>query len=77
MKTVPNLISYLHKFPWIFSQSLLFILSYFHPGIIFNTENADEWGTCQPPLFAPGPPVSTPSPRGCHVPTPRRATRAP
>jgi hypothetical protein len=40
MKSAPILISYLHKIFWIFFT----IPSYFCPGVIFNTENADEWG---------------------------------
>jgi hypothetical protein len=28
----------------IFAIPSYFILSYFHPGVIFNTENDDEWG---------------------------------
>jgi hypothetical protein len=41
MKSVPNLISYLHEFSWNFLNSYLFILSYFRPGVNFNLEITD------------------------------------
>jgi hypothetical protein len=43
MKSVPNLISYLHEFFWIFSQFLAIYFELFSSGGIFNSENADEW----------------------------------
>jgi hypothetical protein len=45
MKSVPNLISYLHKISWNFSQSLAIYFELFSTGVIFNTENADVWGS--------------------------------
>jgi hypothetical protein len=53
MKSVPNLISYHHKFSWNFSQFLDINFELFLFGVIFNMENADEWG----------PPVSRRFPR--------------
>jgi hypothetical protein len=58
IKSVPNLISYLHKFSWNFSQFLAIYFELFSSEVIFNTENTDKWG----------PPVSAPSPCGCHMP---------
>jgi hypothetical protein len=42
MKSVPNLISYLHKFFHNFSQSLSICFELFSFGKIFNSEIADE-----------------------------------
>jgi hypothetical protein len=68
MKSVPNLISYLHKVFWNFYQFLA-IFELFSSGGNFNTEIADMKGlTCQLPLSVPGPPISAPSPHGCHTP---------
>jgi hypothetical protein len=53
MKSVPNLISYLHKFSWNFSQSLAIYFELFSSEGIFNTENTYEWS----------PPVSRRFPR--------------
>jgi hypothetical protein len=73
MKSVPNLISYLHKFFWNFSQFLAIYFELFSSGGKFKFRNRwHEGPTCQPPLPALGPPVSVPSPRGCHAPAPRR-----
>jgi hypothetical protein len=44
-------------------------LSYFHPGVNFKFGNRWHAGMR-------GPPVSAPSPPGCHVPTPRCALKA-
>jgi hypothetical protein len=43
MKSVPNLISYLHEFFGIFSQFLAIYFELFSSGVIFNLENAEEW----------------------------------
>jgi hypothetical protein len=43
MKSVPNLISYLHEFFWNFSQFLAIYFELFSSGGIFNSENTDEW----------------------------------
>jgi hypothetical protein len=43
MKSVPNLISYLHKFFWNFSQFLPIYFELFSSSVIFNSENTDEW----------------------------------
>jgi hypothetical protein len=43
MKSVSNLISYLHEFFWIFSQFLAIYFELFSSGGIFNLENADKW----------------------------------
>jgi hypothetical protein len=48
IKSVPNLISYLHKFFRNFSQFLAIYFELFSSGVIyFNSENADAWG---PPI---------------------------
>jgi hypothetical protein len=39
MKSIPNLISYLHEFFWIFSQFLANYFELFSFGVIFNLEN--------------------------------------
>jgi hypothetical protein len=57
MKSVPNSISYLHEFSWNFHNSKLFILSYFRPGVNFNSETADMRG----------PPVSHRFPHRAHL----------
>jgi hypothetical protein len=41
-KSVPNLISYLHEFFQIFSQSLAILFELISFGIIFNSEIADK-----------------------------------
>jgi hypothetical protein len=53
MKSVPNLISYLHEFLWNFSQFLSIYYELFSSGSKFNSKNTDEWG----------PPVSRRFPR--------------
>jgi hypothetical protein len=53
MKSVPNLISYLHEFFWNFSQFLAIYFELFPSESKFNSEDADEWG----------PPVSRRFPR--------------
>jgi hypothetical protein len=42
MKSVPNLISYLHEFFQNFSQSLDICFELFSFGVIFNSEITDE-----------------------------------
>jgi hypothetical protein len=44
MKSVPNLISYIHEFFWNFSQFLAIYFELFSSGSKFNSENAHEWG---------------------------------
>jgi hypothetical protein len=44
MKSVPNLISYLHGFFWNFSQFLAIYFELFLSGSKFNSKNANEWG---------------------------------
>jgi hypothetical protein len=61
MESVPNLISYLHEFFWIFSQFLAIYFELFSSGSKFNSEIADMRG----------PPVSR------RFPCPRRAIKAP
>jgi hypothetical protein len=39
MKSVPNLISYLHEFSWNFSQLLAICFELFSFGTIFNSKN--------------------------------------
>jgi hypothetical protein len=43
MKSVPNLIYYLHEFIWNYSEFLAIYFELFSFGVIFNSENADEW----------------------------------
>jgi hypothetical protein len=46
-------------------------LSYFHPGVNFNSEITNTWDLpVSLPLSAPGPPISVLSPHGCHAPAP-------
>jgi hypothetical protein len=65
MKSVPNLIFYLHKFSRNFSQFLAIYFEVFSSGVIFNSENADEWI----------PPVKRRAPRRVHL-AARRAAPA-
>jgi hypothetical protein len=75
MKSVPNLISYLHKFFWNFSQFLAIYFELFLSRSKFNSEIADMRG---PPVSRRfprrRPPISAPSLRGCHAPAPRTRT---
>jgi hypothetical protein len=68
IKSIPNLISYLHEFFWNFSQFLAIYFELFSSGGIFNSENADEW---VPPVRRRCPRralfFSAPLPRGCHA----------
>jgi hypothetical protein len=43
MKNVPNLIFYLHKFCWNFSQCLAIYFELFSSRVNLNSEIADEW----------------------------------
>jgi hypothetical protein len=43
IKSVPNLISYLHEFFQNCSQFLAIYFELYSSGVIFNSENADEW----------------------------------
>jgi hypothetical protein len=71
MKSVPNLISYLHEFSWNFSQFLAVCFELLSLRSVFILEIADVWDPpVSLPLSAPGPPVCAPSPHGCHAPTP-------
>jgi hypothetical protein len=71
MKSVANLIYYLHKFSWNFSQLIPNCFELFSSQSIFNLKNR-----CRgvPPvslsLSATSPPVSTPFPHGCYAPAP-------
>jgi hypothetical protein len=77
MKSVPNLISYLHKFSWNFSQFLAICFELLSFGSVFILEIADAWDPpVSLPLSALGPPVSAPTPRGCHAHAPRCALKA-
>jgi hypothetical protein len=76
MKSVPNLISYLHEFFWNFSQFLAIYFELFSSGSKLNSENTDEWS----------PPVSRRFPHRAHLSArrrrvaatcPRRAARVP
>jgi hypothetical protein len=66
MKSVPNLISYLHKFCWNFSQFLAIYFELFSSRGNFNTEIADMMG----------PPVSRRFPRRAHLLARRRRVAA-
>jgi hypothetical protein len=43
MKSVTNLIFYLHEFFWNFSQFLTIYFKLFSSRVIFNSENTDQW----------------------------------
>jgi hypothetical protein len=76
MKSVPNLVSYLHNLFWNFSQFLAIYFELFSSEVIFNTENADEW---RPPVsrrFLHRARLSARRRRMAAM-RPRRATRAP
>jgi hypothetical protein len=73
MKSVPNLIFYLHEFFWIFSQFLAIYFELFSSGVIFNSKIADEWA---PPVRRRAPRRARVAMRRCHVAATRRAARA-
>jgi hypothetical protein len=55
IKSVLNFIFYLHEFFWNFSQFLAIYFELFSSGVIFNSENADEWASpvrCRAPYRA-------------------------
>jgi hypothetical protein len=55
MKSVPNLISYLHEFFRNCSQFLAIYFELFSSGVNFNSENTDEWVppvSCRCPRWA-------------------------
>jgi hypothetical protein len=71
IKSVPNLIYYLHEFFWNFYQFLANCFELFSSESIFNSKNRCHGvPLVSLSLSAPGPPVSTPFPRGCHAPVP-------
>jgi hypothetical protein len=74
MKSVPNLIFYPHDFFWNFSQFLAIYFELFSSGVIFNSENADEW---VPPVRRRAPGRALLAARRCRVGAMRRAARAP
>jgi hypothetical protein len=73
-KSVPNLISYLHNFFWNFSQFLAIYFELFSSGVIFNSENDDEW---VPPDRRRAPRRARLAARRCRVAATCRAARAP
>jgi hypothetical protein len=80
MKSVPNLIFYLHEFFWIFSQFLAIYFELFSSGVIFKFENLSRVGpTCQTPrAVAAWLPRAVPLARlKLAVETARRASRQP
>ncbi len=70
MKSVPNLISYLHDFFRNFSQFLAIYFELFSFGVIFNSEIADEWA---PPVRRRAPRRARAAARRCRVAATRRA----
>jgi hypothetical protein len=64
IKSVPNLISYLHDFFWKFSQFLAIYFELFSSESKFNSEKADEWG---PPVSHRIPRRARLSARHCHM----------
>jgi hypothetical protein len=70
MKSVQNLIFYLHKIFWIFSQFLAICFELFSFGMIFNSEIADERA---PPVRRRAPRRARAAARRCHVAAMRRA----
>jgi hypothetical protein len=55
MKSVPNLISYLHNFVWNFSQFLAICLSYFRPGVILIRKTLTSGAHLSAAAFRAGP----------------------
>jgi hypothetical protein len=73
MKSVPNLIFYLHEFFWKFSQFLAIYFELFSSGVIFNSENTDEW---VPPVRRRAPHRALLAARRCCVAATRRTAPA-
>jgi hypothetical protein len=73
MKSVPNLISYLHKLFWNLSPFVAIYFELFSSGVIFNSENADEW---VPPVRRRVPRRARLAVRRCRVAATRRAAPA-
>jgi hypothetical protein len=69
MKSVPNLISYMHKFSWNCSQLLAICFELFSFGSVFNLENLLPWGPPVGLIFSlcAGPHVRTLLPPGDHA----------
>jgi hypothetical protein len=74
MKSVPNLIFYLHEFVRNFSQFLAIYFELFSSGVIFNSKNTDEW---VPPVRRRCPRRARPAARRCRVAAMGRTTLAP
>jgi hypothetical protein len=73
MKSVTNLISYLHEFFWNCSQFLAIYFELFSSRAIFNSEIADEW---VPPVRRRAPRRAHLAARRCQVAAIRRAAPA-
>jgi hypothetical protein len=69
MKSVPNIISYLHEFFQNSSQSLAICFELFSFGVIFNSEITDERA---PPVRRRAPHRASVAARHCRVATTRR-----
>jgi hypothetical protein len=69
MKSLPNLISYLHEFFQNFSQSLAICFKLFSFGVIFNSEITDERA---PPVRCRAPRRACVAARHCRVAAMRR-----
>jgi hypothetical protein len=74
MKSVPNLIFYLHKIFGNFSQFLDFCFELFSIGVNFNSEIADERA---PPVRRRAPRRTRMAARRCRVAATRRAAPSP
>jgi hypothetical protein len=74
MKSVPNLIFYLHEFFWNFSQLLAIYFELYSSGVIFNSENANEW---VPPVRRRAPHRARLAACRCRVASTLRTARAP
>jgi hypothetical protein len=74
MKSVPNLISYLHEFFQNFSQSLTIYFELFSSGVNFNSEITDERA---PPVRRRAPRWAHEAVRHCSVAATRRTSRQP
>jgi hypothetical protein len=73
MKSVPNLISYLHEFLQNFSQFLAICFELFSFGVIFNSEITHERA---PPVRRRAPRRARAAARRCRVAAMRRADAA-
>jgi hypothetical protein len=73
MKNVPNLIFYLHKFCWNFSQCLAIYFELFSSRVNLNSEIADEWA---PPVKRRAPRRARAAARRCRVAATHRVPRA-